>query len=628
MESVLARDDEFDRAVLRVRRQSTCTRALPGRLQLPVIEFSILPLAIERRSARYDALFLDETSSTRLSAGRLEVFYRNRQLLVDELADNGWTAARDPVTEAAVNADVELAERTFRKLLQNGQPQKVGVSRLTHPRVGPMLHILPRVLNCRYLPNPLRYLTECLSEIRHLGFSTLLIGCVDPQTVAAYYGDGPGGTLTCHINDHGYWSSGETGIDPLLGSGSDYKALVAEASKQGLAFVQDYVVGTLGYPAQLPELAISGLRNPLSCVVVGDEEVKITDPYYFLHRAVNPCGDATEEVQDAKEYADIVTRAHLAPVFALPKLNLYRPDVRRRALMRARWQIEAAGTRSFRIDMAKHIGLSELSNIIQELRDRVRVNSSSAGASNEQSFLLLEYWSTHYRDLRFASDALGTQNKHVYFFDFPLANAVQNILFRHHSYIGEVADVIEQRSRWGVHAHQLIPLVVDHDFTFWPIYNGTEYSRNLLIFGYALVIMLSTNCPYVYLGAFDGRNGVPDAGRYLQYLSGQHSALCSRNATEKLFPFDDPMSPLRPVLELLRLSRDRINGDEFPPESIHVYGNADRVTISRSGIRLGRQCRIEAIFSRNQQTELRDDTGTALFSLDTEPSVTIRSYES
>ena len=63
-----------------------------------------------------------------------------------------------------------------------------------------------------------------------------------------------------------------------------------------------------------------------------------------------------------------------------------------------------------RIDMAKHIGLSELSSIIQELRDRVRVNASGPGASSEQPFFLLEYWSTRYRDLRFGSEALDTQS--------------------------------------------------------------------------------------------------------------------------------------------------------------------------------------------------------------------------
>jgi glycosidase len=628
LEAVFARDHIFNLAQLQVERahdygEAAAERHLPG----ISIEFQTHPLTLERRSTHYDPRFPGDSISMQLSTSNLETLFRNKQVLLDRLAANFFSFIRDATVEAAVTADGQLAERIFQNLTQGLEPVASPVTRTTHPRIGPILHVLPRLLDLPGRASRLQYLTDCLQEIRSYGFHSLLIGCVDPQTVAAYYSRNSDGVLLCHINNHGYWSSGALGVDPLLGSADDYRNLVAEAGNLEIDFIQDYVVGTLGYPAQLPELAIGGLKKPLSCVVVGEDEVDVTDPHYFLHSPLNPSGNPPEETQDAHLYATTMSQAHLAQTFALPKLNLFRPDVRQKALMRALWQLETAGTRSFRLDMAKHIGLSELSCVIKDLRDAAMSKPTTKDGPHGEFSILLEYWSTSYRDLRFASDALGAQNERTYFFDFPLANSVQSILFRGASYIEEIDRLLSQRMKWGIHPNQLVPLFIDHDFIFRPIYNGTEHTRALVIIGYAILIMLSTNCPYVYFGAFDKRNGVPDVARYLECAALAHTDLGSRNPTECLFPVHDATSPLRPVLELLRLSRDEIDSDAFPRESIHTYGCAESLTICRTGKKRGRQCRIEATFSKYPQAELRDASATVLFRYNSEPSVIIRSYE-
>lgn len=612
------------RVLLRVRRQAVrnSNRSVTG--LFPEIDLRVVPLIFNDSGAQRDHLD-GKGNAKEWPVDRLAAFFSNRQLLVDKLVINGTAKSRDPTTDAEILADQMMAVKTFRRLIKRPHVREVTVDAGTHPRVGPVLHVLPRLLICQARETRLACLAAALRKIAECGFRSILLGCVDRQTVSAYYGERSDGSFVCHPNNHGYWSSGELGIDPDLGSETDYRMLVAEARAQGISVIQDYVVATLGYPAQLKELATGGLKDPVSCVILGNQEVDVTDSKFFLHHHLNPDGDIQDDLCTASRYSRIITHAHIAAPFALPKLNLYRSDVREWSLMRARWQTMTAGVKSFRLDMAKHIGLPQLRDIVADLRNQVAHNA--AGRSEGGFSVLLEYWSGSYRDLRFVSDALATENRGVYLFDFPLASALQSLLFRNSSYIHEIDNILERRKFWKVDPRQLIPLFVDHDFNFRPMYNGSEHTRNLVVFGYALAIMVSANCPYVYSGVFDRQNGVSEE-QYLERCKLDYSELCSRNATEQLFPFADRMSPLGPLLELLRLSRDEINTEHYPVESVSAYGDGDSITISRSAAKGVRRRRIEATFSRRRQRELRDAAATIVFALDAEPSVMIKTYES
>ena len=628
IEVALAQEKRLTSAKLCVRRCPS-VKKMEGfvRKLHPKFELCIAPITFEHGNARSCPRQRTNDTSKVVTIDRISTFFANKQSITDKLVTIGETTACDSITEAGITLDWRTAERIYGAILQNSSARWVGIGRRTHPRVGPILHVLPHLIECPLPYSPLGYLTDKIRQIKACGFRSLLLGCVDRQSVSVYYGEKESGSFARHVNSHGYWISGAIGINPLLGSEADYKKLVREANEEGLGVIQDYVLGTLGYPAQLPEFAEEALNDPLSCLVIGSCEVDVTDHHFFLHYPVIPNEDVPSECFDSKQYADVVTRAHIDAPFALPKLNLYRPEVFQEALRRARWQIATAGTSCFRLDMAKHVGIRQLSNSIAELRREVASHQRAGVGICDRFAVFLEYWSVEYRDLRFASDALEEQNANVYFFDFPLARAIQNILFRHMSYVDEVERILAERARWLVHPHQLVPVVVDHDFDFRPIYNGTERTRNMVIFGYALAIMLSTNCPYVYFGVFDRRNGVPNVKEYLAPNEVQHAGLRSRNATEDIFALNDAMSPIQPLLKLFRLSHDEICADDFPVDSICAYGDPNLVIVSRSGVKNGTRYRIEARFSRFRQTEIKETGAAVMFSHNMEPSVVITSYE-
>ncbi|ODT96891.1 MAG: hypothetical protein ABS82_02755 [Rhodanobacter sp. SCN 67-45] len=423
----------------------------------------------------------------------------------------------------------------------NGRPLD-GIGRSSHPYRGATLHVLPRLVRPTRGRSVLAVVADELERVAAAGFEALLLGVVDRQSADLYYDESDNGSLLPYLNNHGYWSSGETGVDPVLGSDADYAKLRAHATAHGVYLVQDSVYGTLGYPPQLARLAPVASRCTPFALAPADRSAALCDAGVFLGRLEN--GDDIPSTQSLPlpEYVEAVTRMHLGEYYQLPRPNLFDPSVHERVLARVRWQIQQAGVSAFRIDMAKHLGLVPLRRTLDALREGVRCSGMA------DFFAVLEYWSLQYRDLRFALSAVGPAD-HTYLYDFPLAHALQCVLLREQDWSQILPALVAERVRWAVDPCCLVPVFVDHDPSFRPIYNGSARTRDIVVAGLTLALAMSANGPSVYCG-YDDRHAAPrELECYFDY-----SEQRARVAIAHLVA-DDPDAPGGPFAQLLAVVR-------------------------------------------------------------------------
>ncbi len=555
-------------------------------------------------------------ASTMLGGDDLVEYYGNRQAIKNAIKRP--SPVPDAAMQARKDADFRLIRKAFEAVVR-GRSEVAAPDRASHPYRRAFLHILPRLIRPEDGRSVLACIADSLPRIRAMGFGGVLLGVVDKQSTNVYFGEGRDGRLTPYANNHGYWSSGETGIAPELGTGEDYAALLIRIRESGMDFIQDSVFGTLGYPCQVRRFAASALQHPTRCVMLGDAESDVSDAMLFLHDLCIDEENSLGETVDPDHYAQVILRSHLGSPFALPKPNLFKPEVRAAVLARSEWQIEQAGVESFRVDMAKHMGVEALRAILDCLKSAVATHLPHASGS---SGLLLEYWTVKYRDIQFANTILAGQQERVYFYDFPLAHVLQQIYVCGHGFHNNVTGLLNERARWNIALPQLIPLFIDHDFNFRPIYNGSYDTRALVVSGYAMALMLSANSCSVYYGFQDAHAGVPDLARYFDYTE-----LHARRISKDIFTGDDPASPAGPVATLLAMFEERGILREWDGGPILCSGDDDHVVVTRhcSSAHGGRQLTIQARFSRFYQKAELPPGSTLLYEYSHGPSVVISS---
>ncbi len=558
-----------------------------------------------------------EHAGDALRPADLDEFYRNRQRIVDDIARGIAQAAQQPEApwRAAVRANRHAVQQLFEALQAAPKSPASIVSRATHPAMKPILHVLPRLVSSEPDGDSvLAMVRASLPHLRTMGFSTLMLGCVDRQACDIHYGEDECGTLHSYVNNHGYWSSGEPGIDPTLGTQADYIALAQAARDGGVMLMQDTVLASMGYPAQLARLAQTNLDDPLRCLRLGEREVSICDVNAFLHDDCVPEEDSLDDEVTATLYADVVAQSHCGSLYALPKPNLFDPAVLNATMQRALWQIRSAGVNAFRIDMAKHIGPQQLQTIIATLRAECAAERADGAAMA----VLLEYWTTRYRDLKFAMLAVAPQSDGVYFYDFPLAQALQDILLRDRDVHESLGELLAQRARWGINLYQMIPTLIDHDFSFRPIYNGNCATRAMVVVGYALAAMLSANAPYVYF-AYD---------KSCSALHGDdHFA---RTMVSEIFASADQRSPADPVAALFHALGQHPVFSHWTDGGITVEGDVYSATITRTmaGPPGAAPTVVQAHFSRFYEPDPAAGDPSVIFAYCHGPSIVIRRLDS
>jgi glycosidase len=567
-----------------------------------------------------------ETSSQiggQLGADDLRELFYSKQKLKDRIR-----ARRDEPGEAfqalmrqRSEEDKELVRSTF-ELCVAESPTGDGVAdRLSHPYRGPQLLILPRLIDAADGQSKLAFIAESLPLIQSYGFTGIMLAPVDKQSTELHYGETPSGQLIAHRNNHGYWCSGEVGIDPVLGTEEEYKHLVAKASSLGLSFTQDCTFTTLGYLPQTSQLAMFKATALPTMLTIGGRRVELSDPFNFLHEFGVHEENGLSEGVSSSHYAAVLSQMHLGSSFSLPKLNLYAHEVLDAVIERALWKANQAGVRSFRIDMAKHISVTPLRRILKALRSTEEGAHVSIGNSTNPFSAILEYWTLRYRDLRFASLILGQENKGVYLYDFPLAGAIQDIFLKGHGFYVTIRQLLNHRARWSINLHQLIPVVIDHDFKFRPIYNGDQSTSAIVVAGHAMCLMLSANAPCVYLAYQDSSAGVPESDNYFAY-----SEQFSRKATTEIFARHDELSPAKRIAELFTCFQERGVIEHWDGAEIDIQGDEDELNISRmyKDQNTGQRTVIRASFSRlNGIARSREDQCDVLFSQAEAPSVLV-----
>ncbi|WND83090.1 hypothetical protein [Lysobacter capsici] len=507
----------------------------------------------------------------------IDAFYAYRKALQRAVRPSGrgagasWHAdARDDgdrVAQACAQAfefDAGDGERIHR-----GRPLP-GIGRASHPLLGASLHVLPRLLSPAGPESVLKALAMDLPEVAAAGFDAVLLGVVDRQSTDLYYVEGDDGALHPYLNNHGYWSSGERGVDPVLGDADDYIALRHAAAACGLSLIQDSVLGTMGYPPQLPRLAPPASRCTPLALALADQVSPLDEPSDFLSGLESCDAIPSPDGLPLADYIKVVTRTHLGEYYQLPRPNLFDPQVRERVLARAQWQIGEARVSAFRVDMAKHLGLAPLRAALDALREAVR----DAGAA--RFFAVLEYWSLHYRDLRFALSAVGPSVEGLYLYDFPLAHALQQALLAGGDWSRLLPAIAEQRRHWQVPPCCLVPIVIDHDPSFRPIFNGTAHTRDLVVTGLALALAMSANGPSVYCGYDDRRAAPAELDRYFDY-SEQHARKAMPAPLTR-----DPDGPGAVFARLLEaVKRHRVLAD-WDGGALTFEGDAQRLRIVRT----------------------------------------------
>jgi hypothetical protein len=463
-----------------------------------------------------------------------------------------------------------------------------------------------------------------LDKIASRGFKSLLIGVVDKQSTNVYYRDSDYGELIPYINNHGYWSSGEIGIDSAIGSKKEYVTLLSRASECGLSCTQDAVFGTLGYPAQIARFAASTLSEPTACLVVGQCEEDICSPSRFLHDLCIPEEDGLCDPVTVDHYAGVLAQAHLGAAFALPKPNLFMRPVLDGIMLRSLWQVRECGVHSFRIDMAKHIGILQLREIIARLRRAVEMSSGSIGNVTREFSVILEYWSTRYRDIQFSTSSLEDDGRNVYYYDFPLANALQQILMNGKSYIATINGLLAERKKWNIDVARLVPVFIDHDSIFRPIYNGSEESSAIVVAGFVMSVMLSANGPSMYIGYANCEAGTADLSRNHSRSEGRSGRVVSG-----IFDVSDRGSPECAIADVCRIIEAHGAIENWDYNEFSVEGDEEQLKISRGYYVNGTNVRrilSTRVSARGGATISHGERGTVIFKYIGAVSVVIHEY--
>lgn len=486
-----------------------------------------------------------------------------------------------------------------------------GISRQSHPYIGPTLHVLPRQITTPEGVSVLQSLTADVPEIAGAGFDAILLGVVDPQSTEIFFSEQDDGTICPYINNHGYWSSGRSGIDPVLGSERHYVDLVEEASRCGLRLIQDSVFATLGYPPQIPRLASPGFEGTPSTLFLGDEDAPIFESGIFLTDL-----ESCEVIPDShspylKDYVDNVARMHLGEYYQLPRPNIFCSKVLNRVLRRVCWQLRTAPLDAFRVDMAKHIGVDPLRRVVAALRRGVAARGGTDLA------VVMEYWSADYRDLRFALATTEPDVSGLYLYDFPLASALRKIFMERANWVEVLSEIVAQRDIWSVSALCLIPVFIDHDAFFRPIYNGTVVTKDLVVAGLALAVAMSANGPSVF-SAYDDRYAAPaELGQYHE-----HSEQLARRPVGSPLPHD-PDGPGVILKGLLHAVKQHRILSDWGGTELLISGDKDRVSVVRS---LGSGvCTRRAVFclSRQGDASAMADQCELIFASGAGPSVAL-----
>jgi hypothetical protein len=333
-----------------------------------------------------------------------------------------------------------------------------------------------------------------LPKLRKMGFNSLLISPPNTQTVDHHDGQGE--------NNHGYWISSHSEIDPARGGIEGFEKLIQASKANGIQLIIDAPLNQFGY-----------IDDPNGMVRIGNKLVSINDPNYFYPQPANgpirqsEIYKSMDEERDHSKLLALNKELHRLSIAGMIKPRTENPEVYDDFLTSYKIDIDLEAKHdsdaSIRYDAAKHLDNDFLISLTDDL------NSYAKTLHRKVTFTWEFYTYSQYTLDFFAKRALDTikDSKRTFFFDFPLSIELRKI---HDPSPEKKYDMrwlqwfVEYRNSHSP-IDQYIPIIEDHDFGT-PIKN--PYNSQLI---YALSEFFSQNPTVLFQGTeeanskYDGR---------------------------------------------------------------------------------------------------------------------------
>jgi glycosidase len=359
----------------------------------------------------------------------------------------------------------------------NGDPtnDEPAEARGTHDRSNPRA----------YHGGDLRGIREHLPYLKDLGVTTLWLTPILKNGAAQDY--------------HGYGAVDLYAVDSHLGTIRDYQELVAEAHKQGMKIVFDFVPNHIGpkHPwvaePPLPDWFHGTPQHHM------DTSAGINGTFYGKNGKPAIANNPFETLVDPHAPPRLSRNLTDGWFFnILPDLNTENPMVAQYLLQNSIWWAESAGLDGYRLDTLPyvprkfwstwHTGLHRLYPYLTTIGEVFHADPSvtSFFAGGEKRF-----------------DGIDSGVNTL--FDFPMFFTLRDVLLRN-APAGRIADVLRHDSSY-VHPDALVTFFSNHDVPRFASAEGSSAARLELAFGLTLTLR---GIPEMYYGDEIGMPGSSD----------------------------------------------------------------------------------------------------------------------
>jgi len=292
-----------------------------------------------------------------------------------------------------------------------------------------------------------------LPKFKKMGINTIFIS---PPSLQTTY-EMPNGSK----NNHGYWISDLSKIDPRQGSLKDLKKLIKEAKSRNIEIALDLVLNHFGYG---------------DTYRIGNRDIHWTDPEFFrpphlsesfeTHKWLeNELYDKMENSTNKDELFFLQSKLASYGLHGMPSLRHEHPLVREHLINETEKFINL-GFRTFRIDAAKHMDRESLNYLLNKL------NKIAASKGVKLTFIIeFLYMKSPVLDV-FVKDLLEnvTENERMFFFDVPQAQEFRRLTTNDYDF-SWLMEFLNFKIRNKHALKQYLPMIEDQDF-------GTPLGQN------------------------------------------------------------------------------------------------------------------------------------------------------
>ncbi len=336
-----------------------------------------------------------------------------------------------------------------------------------------------------YHGGDLRGIREHLPYLKDLGVTTLWLTPILKNGAAQDY--------------HGYGAVDLYSVDPHLGTVQDYQELVAEAHKQGMKILFDFVANHVGpkHPwvadPPMPDWFHGTPHHHL------DSSGGVNGTFYGKATKEPMANDPFELLVDPHAPARLSRNLTEGRFFGvLPDLNTENPLVAEYLLQNAIWWAETSGLDGYRLDTFPYVSRKFWSGWHAGL-DQIYPYLTTIGEVFHPDPSVTSFFAGGQK--RFDGIDSGVTT----LFDYPMFFALRDVLLRNAS-AGRIADIL--RSDWLYpHPEALVTFFGNHDVPRFASAEGSSLAKLKLAYG---LILTLRGIPELYYGDEIGMSGGGD----------------------------------------------------------------------------------------------------------------------